>query len=108
VPVIQRQELMTMVGLLAGCRVFIGHDSGLTHLAGAMQVPTVAVFGPTDPRQWAPVGAHVSVIVGNRCFCPTWDEVKTCVSKSCLSVSPSAIIEACRFMVSRSPSVTTS
>ena len=108
VPVIQKQDLMTMAGVLAGCRLYIGHDSGLTHLAGAMQIPTIAIFGPTDPRQWAPLGGHVCVLVGHRCFCPTWADVTTCLSKSCLSVSASAVIEACRSMLSGYPSVTRS
>lgn len=108
VPIIQEQNLTAMAGILAGCRLFLGHDSGLTHMAGAMQIPTIAIFGPTDPRQWAPLGAHVSVIAGPACSCPTWDQVRTCLSKPCLSVSGSVIIEACRSMLSRYPSVTKS
>ena len=54
VPVIQRQRLTTIAGILAQARLFVGHDSGLTHLAGALKIPTVALFGPTDARQWAP------------------------------------------------------
>ena len=44
--------------------LFIGHDSGPSHLAGVMGVPTVAVFGPTDPAVWKPLGPHVSVVRG--------------------------------------------
>lgn len=47
---------------LAGARVYIGNDTGVTHLAAAAGVPTVALFGPTDPRVWAPRGARVRVI----------------------------------------------
>lgn len=43
---------------------FYGNDSGVTHLAAALGVPTVAVFVATDPAVWAPVGAHV-VVVGD-------------------------------------------
>ena len=42
--------------------VFVGNDSGPTHLAAMLGVPTVAVFVATDPTIWAPVGAHVHVI----------------------------------------------
>ncbi|WP_137043863.1 glycosyltransferase family 9 protein [Pseudolabrys sp. FHR47] len=41
-------------GLLAGARVFIGPDTSVTHLAAACGCPTVALFGPTDPRLWGP------------------------------------------------------
>jgi ADP-heptose:LPS heptosyltransferase len=42
--------------------VFVGHDSGLTHLAAALRRPTVALFGPTDPEVWGPRGRHVTVV----------------------------------------------
>jgi heptosyltransferase-3 len=43
--------------LLAGARLFVGPDTSVTHLAAAAGCPTVALFGPTDPRQWGPVPA---------------------------------------------------
>ena len=36
------------------CDLFLGHDSGISHLAAAVGVPTVLLFGPTDPGIWAP------------------------------------------------------
>lgn len=48
--------------LLAQCRLYVGNDSGLSHLAGALGVPSVVVFGPTDPRVWAPLGHAVCVV----------------------------------------------
>ncbi|MBZ5595433.1 MAG: glycosyltransferase family 9 protein [Acidobacteriia bacterium] len=47
---------------LAAARVYIGNDSGITHLAAAVGTPVVALFGPTDPRIWAPCGPDVCVI----------------------------------------------
>ena len=41
-------------GLLTGAKVFIGPDTSVTHLAAACGCPTVALFGPTDPRLWGP------------------------------------------------------
>jgi heptosyltransferase-3 len=43
--------------LLGGARLFVGPDTSVTHLAAAAGCPTVALFGPTDPRQWGPVPA---------------------------------------------------
>jgi heptosyltransferase III len=40
--------------LLAKARVFIGPDTSVTHLAAATGVPTIALYGPTDPRLWGP------------------------------------------------------
>jgi heptosyltransferase-3 len=47
---------------LRHCRLFIGHDSGVSHLAAALGVPSVLLFGPTDSAIWAPPGAHVTVV----------------------------------------------
>ncbi|RKE72304.1 heptosyltransferase-3 [Pseudorhodoplanes sinuspersici] len=40
--------------LMADARVFAGPDTSVTHLAAAVGCPTVALFGPTDPRRWGP------------------------------------------------------
>ena len=47
---------------IRSCRVFIGNDSGITHLAAYWGCPTVALFGPTDPRIWGPLGRRVKTI----------------------------------------------
>ena len=46
---------------LAKARMYIGNDSGITHLAAAVGTPVLALFGPTDPEIWAPRGPHVRV-----------------------------------------------
>lgn len=52
---------------------FIGNDSGVSHLSAFLGLPTVAVFGPSDPDIWAPVGRSVE-IVKSRCECsPCFD-----------------------------------
>jgi heptosyltransferase-3 len=40
--------------LLSRARVYVGPDTSVTHLAAASGCPTVALFGPTDPRLWGP------------------------------------------------------
>jgi len=42
---------------MAHARLFVGPDTSVTHLAAATGCPTVALFGPTDPRLWGPVPA---------------------------------------------------
>jgi heptosyltransferase III len=49
--------------LLQYCRAYVGNDSGITHLAALAGVPTLALFGPTSPDYWAPVGRRVRVLV---------------------------------------------
>ncbi|MCB1102996.1 MAG: hypothetical protein KDL10_11560, partial [Kiritimatiellae bacterium] len=55
-------HLSEVVHLFRSAGRYIGNDSGITHLAAACGVPTLAIFGPTDPAVWAPLGAHVTVI----------------------------------------------
>ncbi len=45
-------------------RVFLGNDSGVTHLAAATGIKTIAIFGPTDPKIWAPRGKYVCLFSG--------------------------------------------
>lgn len=52
-------DLAGLVALARGCAAWIGNDTGTTHLAAAAGAPTFALFGPTDPRCWAPEGAVV-------------------------------------------------
>jgi ADP-heptose:LPS heptosyltransferase len=55
-------DLYELACRLAGARVFIGNDSGIAHLAAAVGTPVVVLFGPTDPRVWAPRGDKVSIV----------------------------------------------
>lgn len=43
-----------LTGLLAQARLYVGPDTSVTHLAAASGCPTVALYGPTDPRLWGP------------------------------------------------------
>jgi heptosyltransferase-2 len=54
--------LPQLAAVLARCARFIGHDSGISHLAAAVGTPCTLLFGPTDPQVWAPVGQHVCVV----------------------------------------------
>lgn len=47
---------------LGTCEAFLGHDSGISHLAAACGVPSLLLFGPTDPGVWAPPQAWVHVL----------------------------------------------
>jgi heptosyltransferase III len=60
--VADRLPLPALSARLRDCRLFIGHDSGVSHLAAAMGRSCVLLFGPTDPAMWAPPGPHVRVI----------------------------------------------
>jgi lipopolysaccharide heptosyltransferase III len=54
-------DLYELACWLAKARLYIGNDSGITHLAAAAGTPVLALFGPTDPEVWAPRGRNVRV-----------------------------------------------
>lgn len=58
---VEIDDLYDVACWLARARLYVGNDSGVTHLAAAVGTPVLALFGPTDPRVWAPRGAHVRI-----------------------------------------------
>ncbi len=48
--------------LLSRAGLYVGNDSGVSHLAAAAGAPTLTLFGPTDPGQWSPVGPRVQTL----------------------------------------------
>lgn len=55
-------DLAKLGAILSRCALYLGHDSGISHLAAAAGAPCLLLFGPTDPRIWAPKNSRVSVI----------------------------------------------
>ncbi len=54
--------LPQLAAVLERCALFAGHDSGITHLAAAVGIPTLALFGPTSPDVWGPLGPRTRVV----------------------------------------------
>lgn len=53
-PCADNLPLPVLAAVLARCQMVIGHDSGISHLAAAVGVHTLTLFGPTDPLVWGP------------------------------------------------------
>jgi len=62
VPIVSGLPLLRLAALLSLCALYVGSDSGVSHLAAAVGVPTIAVFGPTDPEVWGPRGSNVATV----------------------------------------------
>jgi ADP-heptose:LPS heptosyltransferase len=54
--------LIQVAALLTCCNAYVGNDSGISHLAAGLGLPSVILFGPTSPEQWAPLGGRVAII----------------------------------------------
>ena len=61
-PVLEAPPLDTLAGVLATCDSYIGNDSGVSHLAAAVGADTLALFGPSNPRHFAPLGPSVRIV----------------------------------------------
>ncbi|MCS7264091.1 MAG: glycosyltransferase family 9 protein [Armatimonadetes bacterium] len=55
-------SLREFIAAVTWCDVFIGSDSGPTHIAAVLGIPTLALFGPTDPERFKPLGTQVTIV----------------------------------------------
>jgi len=62
--------LLEVARALRQCRSYLGNDSGVTHLAAMLGVPTIALFSASDPAVWHPMGPSVEVL-----YAPRWEQM---------------------------------
>lgn len=97
--VCQIEHLSKVTALIKASGCFIGNDSGLAHLASFMGIPTVAIFGPSNPNRWSPMGRAVRVLRGAAPGCsPCFEVAETnCKDPQCLEgVSVEMVVDAVR------------
>lgn len=91
-------DLAQLAALIAGCDAYVGNDSGVTHLAAAVGARTLALFGPSNDRQWAPLGPRVSILRRQIACSPCGDTAMAlCQHHACLTqLSPAEVIHELR------------
>lgn len=62
--VLQNQPIRFVASVLRACDLYVTNDTGMMHVAAATGTPTLSLFGPTDPLQWAPPGGQHRFILG--------------------------------------------
>lgn len=87
-----KTQIAELPALLSRCSSFLGNDSGAMHVAAAVGLPVVAVFGPTDPCGTAPVTTRCTIVQEkpycSPCFlrrCPTDHRCMTAVAPEMVS-----------------------
>ncbi|HLJ33385.1 MAG TPA: glycosyltransferase family 9 protein [Ktedonobacteraceae bacterium] len=60
--ILDNLPLLEVARHLLSCGRYLGNDSGITHLAAMLGVPTIALFGPSNPGIWHPIGRYVKII----------------------------------------------
>ena len=96
-----KTAIAELPALLAQCHLFLGNDSGAMHVAAAVGLPVVAVFGPTDPIGTAPVTRRAAIVQErpycSPCFlrrCPTDHRCMTRVTPEMVEAASAAWLEA--------------
>jgi heptosyltransferase III len=92
--VLQLFDSVELVNILKTGGAFIGNDSGVSHLAAFIGVPTLVIFGPTQPLRWRPMGRKVETIINSRFDCDPCFETskKGCEFMDCLlGISPEQV-----------------
>ena len=88
-------SLSQVAAILGRSDIYLGNDSGISHLAAALGTRTVVIFGPSDARQWAPRGKKVTV-VSRRIDCSpcSVSTMKSCPHRACLTeLFPETIVQ---------------
>ena len=82
-----KTSIADLSALLSQCHLFVGNDSGAMHVAAAVGLPIVSVFGPTDPQGTSPVTPRATVVQQkpycSPCFlrrCPTDHRCMTAIT----------------------------
>jgi heptosyltransferase-1 len=91
-------SITELIALTRRAKLFIGGDTGPLHLAAALQVPTVAIFGPTDPARNGPYGTR-SIVLRNPAS-PTSHTRRAQPDEGMLEITVDAVVDAARRLVS--------
>ncbi|HVB16229.1 MAG TPA: glycosyltransferase family 9 protein [Stellaceae bacterium] len=90
IDLVGRTDLLTAASIVRRCALFIGNDTGLMHIAAAVGVPTLGLFGPSPVEQYAPWGSCTAVVrtalPREELFAPGFDHRTTDTLMDSLSV----------------------
>jgi ADP-heptose:LPS heptosyltransferase len=96
----------SLLRAVSACDLVVGNDTGTLHVAAACGVPTVTLFGPTDPRKWNPIGSTPVFLANLPCRpCYYLGSMPPCSHFSCLrQMETTVVAEAVRGkLASRNP-----
>jgi len=87
---LEQLSLLTLAAIISKVRFFLGNDSGISHLAAALGIPSFVIFGPTNVNIWKPWGKRVEVFAPVVSCAPCSDEERrNCLDRICLkSIKP--------------------
>ena len=94
-------SISELIALTRRARLFIGGDTGPMHLAAALRVPVVAIFGPTDPARNGPYGTR-SIVLRNPAS-PTSHARRSQPDEGLLEIGVDVVVDAARTLLASTP-----
>jgi ADP-heptose:LPS heptosyltransferase len=91
------ENIAALIALMKTAGGYIGNDSGVSHLAAFFGLATVAVFGPSDPAMWRPVGPAVCILSPQKFECDSKIETRNRFvnkTKGFNNISPEMVLNA--------------
>jgi heptosyltransferase-1 len=88
-----------LVALMRRARIFVGGDTGPMHLAAALKVPVVAIFGPTDPARNGPYATRAAVLRSRESV--TNHSRRAPPDEAMLGITPEMVLTAARELLER-------
>jgi heptosyltransferase II len=96
ISLVGKTAIADLPALLSQCQLFVGNDSGAMHVAAAVGLPVVAIFGPTDPQGTAPITSRCTV-VQEKPYCSPCFLRRCPIDHRCMtSITPEAVETAAR------------
>jgi ADP-heptose:LPS heptosyltransferase len=94
---------LDLLARLRSAAAYIGNDSGVSHLAAWAGLPSVVIFGPTDPVRWRPWGRSVEIVQPPLDCMPCFETAaENCAVADCLArITPGNVMEAFQRVVRR-------
>lgn len=103
--IIRERSVAEIASLLKSSSLYIGNDSGISHLASLLGTPVIAIFGPTDHELWKPMGGKVMIVRSDIICSPCPQEVcRNCQAPVCLEkISPETVFGVVKTFVQGPP-----
>jgi len=91
-PVLPTLDLSLFLALLKRSRALITGDTGPMHFAAGLDVPLIALFGPTRVAQWGPIGQRQQILIGGPCHCDPNSHVCQATNHCMAAISPEQVL----------------
>jgi lipopolysaccharide heptosyltransferase II len=95
-------NLKNMAALISKCNLIIANDSGPMHIAAALKVPTLGLFGPTDPKKHGPFSENSDYVIISDLHCIICNKLECPFNKECFyQMNTDEILEKCNKLLDK-------